>query len=247
MDGLPLATTETQPPAHVAIIMDGNGRWATARGMPRIVGHRRGVEAVRRTLRAAIDLGVSYLTLYGFSSENWRRPEDEVRDLMGIMRLYLRGELAELHRQNVRLRVIGQRDRLADDIVALIENAEQVTRGNTRCNLTIALSYGGRDEITTAARNMAERARRGELDPRAIDEAMFGGHLFTADLPDPDLVIRTSGEKRISNFLLWQCAYSEMVFIDRLWPDFSKDDLAEAIREFHGRERRYGASAGSSR
>jgi undecaprenyl diphosphate synthase len=246
MDGLPSSPTECQPPGHVAIIMDGNGRWAQARGMPRIVGHRRGVEAVRRTLRAAIDLGVTYLTLYGFSSENWRRPEEEVRDLMGIMRLYLRGELAELHRQNVRLRVIGQRDRLASDIVALIENAEQVTRGNTRCNLTIALSYGGRDEIATAARRLAEQARRGELDPAAIDETMFGAHLFTADLPDPDLVIRTSGEKRISNFLLWQCAYSEMVFIDRLWPDFSKNDLADAIREFHGRERRFGASAGST-
>ena len=247
MDGMPSSPIEARPPTHVAIIMDGNGRWAQARGMPRIVGHRRGVEAVRRTLRAAIDLGIGYLTLYGFSSENWRRPEAEVRDLMGIMRLYLRGELAELHRQNVRLRVIGQRDRLDADIVALIENAEQVTRGNTRCNLTIALSYGGRDEIATAARQLAEQARRGALDPAAIDETMFASRLFTSDLPDPDLVIRTSGEKRISNFLLWQCAYSELVFVDRLWPDFSKNDLADAIREFHGRERRFGASAGSSR
>jgi undecaprenyl diphosphate synthase len=248
MDAMPSPPAEIlQPPGHVAIIMDGNGRWAQARGLPRIVGHRRGVEAVRRTLRAAIELGVNYLTLYGFSSENWRRPEDEVRDLMGIMRLYLRSELAELHRQNVRLRVIGQRDRLADDIVALIRNAEAVTSGNTRCNLTIALNYGGRDEITTAARQLAEQVQRGEIDPASIDETLFGGHLFTADLPDPDLVIRTSGEKRISNFLLWQCAYSEMVFVDRLWPDFSKGDLADAIREFHGRERRFGASAGSSR
>jgi len=246
MDGLPSPPTETRPPGHVAIIMDGNGRWAQARGLPRIVGHRRGVEAVRRTLRAAIDQGVEYLTLYGFSSENWRRPEAEVRELMAILRLYLRGELAELHRQNVRLRVIGQRDRLPDDIVALIENAEQVTRANARCHLIIALSYGGRDEITTAARVLAERVRRGELEPAAIDETLFADHLFTADLPDPDLVIRTSGEKRISNFLLWQCAYSELVFIDRLWPDFSKSDLADAIREFHGRERRFGASAGSS-
>jgi undecaprenyl diphosphate synthase len=247
MDGLPSSPTGAQPPGHVAIIMDGNGRWAQARGMPRIVGHRRGVEAVRRALRAAIDQGVGYLTLFGFSSENWRRPEAEVRDIMGLLRHYLRGELAELHRQNVRLRIIGQRDRLADDIMALIENAEQVTSGNTRCNLTIALSYGGRDEITTAARGLAERVGRGELDPATIDETMFGTHLFTADLPDPDLIIRTSGEKRISNFLLWQCAYSELVFIDRLWPDFSKNDLADAIREFHGRERRFGASAGSSR
>jgi undecaprenyl diphosphate synthase len=247
MDGLPSSPIDARPPEHVAIIMDGNGRWAQARGLPRIVGHRRGVEAVRRTLRAAIDQGVGYLTLYGFSSENWRRPEAEVRDIMGLMRHYLRGELAELHRQNVRLRVIGQRDRLPADIVTLIGNAEEVTRLNTRCNLTIALSYGGRDEIATAARDLAEQVRRGELDPAAIDEARFAAHLFTADLPDPDLIIRTSGEQRISNFLLWQCAYSELVFIDRLWPDFAKADLADAIREFHGRERRFGASAGSSR
>lgn len=247
MDGLLSSTTLARPPGHVAIVMDGNGRWAQARGLPRIAGHRRGVEAVRRVLRAAMEFGVNYLTLYGFSSENWRRPEAEVRDLMGIMRLYLRGELAELHRQNVRLRVIGQRDRLAADIVALIENAERVTSGNTKCNLTVALSYGGRDEIATAARALAAAVASGALDASAIDETMFGSHLFTADLPDPDLVIRTSGEKRLSNFLLWQCAYSELVFVDRLWPDFSKSDLADAIREFHGRERRFGASAGSSR
>jgi undecaprenyl diphosphate synthase len=244
MEGLSQAPA--QPPVHVAIIMDGNGRWAQARGLPRVIGHRRGVEAVRRTLRAAIELGVGYLTLYGFSSENWRRPETEVRDLMSLMRLYLRGELADLHRQNVRLRIIGQRERLSKDIVALIENAESMTSANTRCNFTIALSYGGRDEIATAARTLAEKAVRGDLDPAAIDETLFAGHLFTTDLPDPDLVIRTSGEKRISNFLLWQCAYSELVFIDRLWPDFSKVDLEDAIREFHGRERRFGASAGSS-
>ena len=243
MDGMPSSPVSTQPPSHVAIIMDGNGRWAQARGLPRIMGHRRGVEAVRRTLRAAIDLNVQYLTLYGFSSENWRRPEEEVRDLMGIMRLYLRGELAELHRQNIRLRVIGQRDRLADDIVALIENAEAVTRGNTRCNLTIALSYGGRDEIATAARILAEQVRQGKLDPAAIDEDLFARHLFTADLPDPDLVIRTSGEKRISNFLLWQCAYAEMLFLETLWPDFGEADLERAVRDFVCRDRRYGAVA----
>ncbi|HVJ51238.1 MAG TPA: isoprenyl transferase [Aliidongia sp.] len=247
MEGLSQLPVAPDPPAHIAIIMDGNGRWAQARGLPRVAGHRRGVEAVRRTLRSAIELGVTYLTLYGFSSENWRRPESEVRDLMGIMRLYLRGELAELHRQNVRLRVIGQRSRLAPDIVALIENAERVTAENTRCNFTIALSYGGRDEIATAARRLAEKVQRGEIDPASIGEEALASCLFTADLPDPDLVIRTSGEKRISNFLLWQCAYSELVFIDRLWPDFSRDDLAAAIQEFHGRERRFGASAGTSR
>jgi undecaprenyl diphosphate synthase len=244
MEGLSHLAAPRSPPAHVAIIMDGNGRWAQARGLPRAVGHQRGVEAVRRTLRSAIELGISYLTLYGFSSENWRRPESEVRYLMNILRLYFRGELAELHRQNVRLRVIGQRDRLAPDIVALIENAERVTSANTRCNFTIALSYGGRDEIATAARRLAERVQRGELAPDAIDENAFAGSLFTADLPDPDLVIRTSGEKRMSNFLLWQSAYSELVFTDGLWPDFSRDDLAAAIQEFHGRERRFGASVG---
>jgi len=247
MEGLSHQPAPPGPPTHIAIIMDGNGRWAQARGLPRSIGHRRGVEAVRRTLRAAIELGVGYLTLYAFSTENWRRPETEVRELMSIMRLYLRSELAELHRQNIRLRVIGQRDRLARDFVALIENAERVTAGNTRCNFTIALSYGGRDEIATAARRLAVLVQRGEIGPEEIDEESLAGNLFTADLPDPDLIIRTSGEKRASNFLLWQSAYSELVFTDRLWPDFSRDDLVAAIREFHGRERRFGASAGSSR
>lgn len=241
------AEAPAAPPKHVAVIMDGNGRWAAARGRPRIMGHRSGVEAVRRIVQASIELGIEYLTLYGFSSENWRRPAEEVRDLMGLLQIYLRAEVAELHRQGVRLKIIGQRDRLSPEIVALIENAENLTRENGRLILTIALSYGGRDEIATAARQLAEKVARGELMPAGVDEAAFGAHLFTAGLPDPDLVIRTSGEKRISNFLLWQCAYSELVFIDRLWPDFSKADLEEAIREFHGRERRFGASAGSSR
>jgi undecaprenyl diphosphate synthase len=235
------------PPQHVAIIMDGNGRWAAARGRPRIFGHRRGAEAVRRVVKAAAELDILYLTLFGFSSENWRRPEDEVHDLMSLLKVYLRAEMADLHRQNVRLRVIGQRDRLSADIVALIDNAERLTGSNTRLTLTIALSYGGRDEIATATRRIAERIRAGELDPAGVDEACIARHLFTAELPDPDLVIRTSGEKRISNFLLWQSAYSELVFVDRLWPDFCKLDLENAIREFHGRERRFGASAGTSR
>lgn len=233
------------PPAHVAIIMDGNGRWAKARTMPRIAGHRRGAEAVRRTVTAAAELGISYLTLYGFSSENWKRPAGEVDDLMGLLRHYLRGEIAELHANGVRLRVIGERARLAPDIVTLIDNAEALTAGNTGLRLTVALSYGGRAEIVRAARAIAEAVRAGRLDPSAIDEAAFAGQLLTVGMPDPDLVIRTSGEQRISNFLLWQTAYSELVFTSTLWPDFGKADLEKAISEYHGRERRYGASVGS--
>ena len=232
-------------PRHIAIIMDGNGRWAKARGLPRIAGHRRGADAVRRTLEAAGDLGVPYLTLFGFSSENWKRPHDEVDDLMGLLRHYLRGEIAELHRNGVRLRVIGDRGRLSADIVALIENAEALTRHNQSINLTVALSYGGRAEIVAAARAVAAKAAAGRLAPEAIDEALIAAHLFTADLPDPDLLIRTSGEQRISNFLLWQCAYAELVFTKTLWPDFGRAELEQAITEFSGRERRYGTSVGS--
>lgn len=232
-------------PAHVAIIMDGNRRWASARGLPRAAGHRKGVEAVRRTVEAARDLGVRYLTLYSFSSENWNRPEDEIADLMQLLRFYLRGEIANLHKHGVRLRVIGDRSRIAPDIVALIENAEQLTAENPGQTLTIALSYGGRQEIVDTARRLAEDVRAGRLDPADIDERRFGAGLFTAGMPDPDLCIRTSGEKRISNFLLWQLAYAELVFLDTLWPDFTKRDLEDAIQEFHRRERRYGASVGT--
>jgi undecaprenyl diphosphate synthase len=240
-----IASPGALPPRHIAIIMDGNGRWAQARGLPRIAGHRRGAEAVRRTLTAAAQLGIPYLTLFGFSSENWKRPLAEVDDLMGLLRHYLRGEIAELHRNNVRLRVIGDRDRLAPDIVTLIINAEALTRDNSGVNLTIALSYGGRAEIIAAMRAMAEKAAAGALAPEAIDEAAVSRHLFTADIPDPDLLIRTSGEQRISNFLLWQCAYSELVFTKTLWPDFGRADLEEAIADYGCRERRYGASIGS--
>jgi undecaprenyl diphosphate synthase len=233
------------PPVHVAIIMDGNGRWATARGLPRIAGHRTGAEAVRRTVKAAAELGIGYLTLFGFSSENWKRPLSEIDGLMGLLRHYLRGEIAEIHRNGVRLRVIGQRARLAPDIVTLIENGEALTRDNTGLQLTIALSYGGRDEIAAAARSLARQVAIGTLDPDAIDEIMVGEHLLTADMPDPDLVIRTSGEQRISNFLLWQTAYAEFSFTDTLWPDFAKSDLEKAVQDFHGRDRRYGASVGS--
>jgi undecaprenyl diphosphate synthase len=239
-------TSQPRPPRHVAIIMDGNGRWAQARGLPRIAGHRRGADAVRRAVTAAAELGIDYLTLFGFSSENWRRPASEVTELMRLLNFYLRGEVAELHEKGVRLRVIGQRDKLAPETIRLIEHAEQLTGGNSRLNLTVALSYGGRDEIMAAARRLAERAQHGEIDPDSIDETCFAGHLYTAGLPDPDVLIRTSGEQRISNFLLWQCAYAELIFIDTFWPDFSKPDLEDAVREFHGRERRFGATAGSS-
>ena len=232
------------PPKHVAIIMDGNGRWAVSRGLPRTAGHHRGAEAVRRTVIGAAELGIAYLTLFGFSSENWKRPPTEVDDLMGLLRLYLRSEIAELHRNGVRVKVIGDRERLSRDLVKMIVGAEEMTAGNRTLQLTVALSYGGRSEIAGAARLIAERVRAGTLDPAAIDEELFQAHLLTAAMPDPDLVIRTSGEKRLSNFLLWQTAYSELVFLDRLWPDFTKQDLEEAIREFRSRDRRYGATVG---
>jgi len=233
------------PPAHVAIIMDGNGRWAKSRGLPRIAGHRRGAEAVRRTVEAAAEFGIAYLTLFGFSSENWKRPVGEVDDLMGLLRHYIRAEIAELHAKGVRVRVIGERRRLAPDIVTLIDKAEALTGGNGGLTLTIALSYGGRAEIAAAARAIAQAAAQGRLAPEQIDEAAFARHLLTAGMPDPDLLIRTSGEQRISNFLLWQTAYAELVFTGTLWPDFGKADLEKALRDYHGRDRRYGASVGS--
>jgi undecaprenyl diphosphate synthase len=232
--------SQAAPPVHVAIIMDGNGRWAKARGLPRIAGHKRGAEAVRETVRAAGELGVGYLTLFGFSSENWKRPLAEVQDLMGLLRIYLRSEVAELNRNGVRFRVVGDRSRFTADTIALIDEAEAMTAGNGGLSLTLALSYGGRQEIVHAARALAEEVRRGRLDPAAIDEDMFAGRLFTADIPDPDLLIRTSGEMRVSNFLLWQCAYTELAFPDVLWPDFTKRHLEQALDDFQGRERRWG-------
>lgn len=232
--------SSARPPVHVAIIMDGNGRWATARGLPRIAGHKRGAEAVRETVRAAGELGISYLTLFGFSSENWKRPAAEVQDLMGLLRLYLRSEIAELNRNGVRFRVVGDRSRLAADTNVLIDEAEATTASNAGLTLTLALSYGGRQDIVQAARRLAVEAAAGRLDPAAIDEELFAQYLFTADIPDPDLLIRTSGEMRISNFLLWQCAYAELAFLDVLWPDFTKDHLERALNDFQGRERRWG-------
>ena len=231
-------------PQHVAIIMDGNGRWAKALGLPRIAGHRRGAEAARRAVTAAAELGIPYLTLFGFSSENWKRPTAEIHDLMALLRHYLYGEIAELHRSGVRLKVIGQLARLAPDIVGLIEHAENLTRDNSKITLTIALSYGGRAEIVAAVQAIVAQVACGALAADQVDENCIARHLFTANIPDPDLLIRTSGEQRISNFLLWQCAYSELVFTKTLWPDFSRRDLEQAIDEFCDRERRYGASVG---
>jgi undecaprenyl diphosphate synthase len=245
MEALPATYGGPLPPGHIAIIMDGNGRWAEARGLPRIAGHKRGAEAVRKTVEAAARAGVSYLTLFGFSSENWKRPEREVGDLMGLLRLYLKSEINELRKNGIRLIVIGDRSRFDPDIVTMIERAEADTADGARLNLILALSYGGRQEIVSAARTLAKQAAAGEIDPDSIDEKAVAAHLNTADIPDPDLLIRTSGEQRISNFLLWQLAYAELVFTDVLWPDFGADDLTAAIGEFNSRERRYGATAGT--
>lgn len=232
---------------HVAIIMDGNGRWAKSRGLPRTAGHKKGVDAVRRIISAARELKIRYLTLFGFSSENWRRPVDEVSDLMHLLRFYLRSELAELHRNGVRLRIIGDRNRLAPDIVQLIEGAEDHTGANTELTVMVALSYGARQEIVDAARRVAQQAAAGELDPNALDEDAFAARLYAPDIPDPDLIIRTSGEKRISNFLLWQAAYAEFLFVDTLWPDFDKSHLEAALDEYNRRERRFGATTAGAR
>ncbi len=238
------ANGEGHPVTHVAIIMDGNGRWAAARGLPRVAGHREGAKAVRRAIEAAIRNGVGWLTLYAFSSENWRRPTGEIMDLTGLLRHYLRTEIAELSANGVRVRVIGDRDRFDPDIRAQLQAAERTTAANTRLNLTVALSYGGRDEIVAAARALAAAARAGGLDPGSIDEAALTGCLYTAEMPDPDLVIRTSGEQRLSNFLLWQSAYAELVFQDVLWPDFGPTHFAAALAEYARRERRFGARPG---
>jgi len=241
------ADTETAllpMPAHVAIIMDGNGRWANARGLPRIMGHKKGAEAVRATVTACGELGIDYLTLYAFSSENWKRPMEEVDDLMGLLRHYLRNELNRLNKNNVRLRCIGQRERLAPDIVNLIEDAEGKTAANTGLTLILALNYGGQAEIVDAARQIARSVREGLLDPDLIDETIFASHLQTKGFPDPDIIIRTSGEQRLSNFLLWQAAYAEFLFIDDYWPDFTKDRLLDAVNEYRSRDRRYGARSG---
>ena len=210
---------------HVAIIMDGNGRWARKRGLPRTLGHREGVEAVRRTVRAALDLGIPYLTIYSFSSENWSRPRDEIDYLMGLMKRFIRRDLAELHEANVSIRVIGERDRVDQELLALIDEATELTHSNTRLTLVIAFNYGGRNEIVRAAGRLAAEVAAGQLDPDKIDTHEFDRALDTGGVPDPDLLIRTSGEMRLSNFLLWQSAYAEFVFLDTYWPDFGQELL----------------------
>jgi undecaprenyl diphosphate synthase len=231
-------------PVHVAVIMDGNGRWAASRRLPKIAGHREGAGAVRRTIQAAIESGVAWLTIYAFSSENWRRPAGEVLDLTGLLRHYLKSELAELKKNGVRLRVIGDRSRFDPDIRDDLAKAELETADNRRLNLTVALSYGARAEIAAAARELARAVRAGRLDADEIGEAHVAGALATAGIPDPDLVIRTSGEQRLSNFLLWQAAYAELVFLDVLWPDFGAEHFAAALAEYARRERRFGARPG---
>jgi undecaprenyl diphosphate synthase len=241
---LPANPDPSPGPHHVAIIMDGNGRWAKARGLPRVAGHRRGADAVRRVIRGAAELGVPVLTLFAFSTENWARPADEVSDLMGLLRHYLRNELEELRKNGARLRVIGDREKLAKDIQADIADAEARTRSNSRIDVNICINYGARDEILRATRSLARKVSAGELKAEDIDDARFEAELQTAGVRDPDLLIRTSGEQRISNFLLWQCAYAELVFVDTLWPDFGKEHLEQAIAEFRRRERRYGGVVG---
>jgi len=229
-----------ETPRHVAIIMDGNGRWAAAHGLPRIEGHRRGVEALRRTVRAARDLGIEVLTIFSFSSENWSRPASEIKDLLGLLRRFIRNDLADLHKSNVRVRIVGERDNLDRDIRLLLQEAEDLTRDNDGLTLVVAFNYGGRQEIARAAGRLAAEVAQGRLAPEAISPDLIARHLDTADLPDPDVIIRTSGEQRLSNFLLWQSAYSELVFVPINWPDFDRAALEAAIAEYRRRERRFG-------
>jgi undecaprenyl diphosphate synthase len=227
-------------PRHVAIIMDGNGRWAKARGLPRAAGHRQGAEAARKVLRAAGEAGVECLTLYAFSSENWRRPPTEINDLMGLLRLYIRAELDSLHREGVRLRIIGDHKAFPGEVARMIDKAVERTADNRRITLAIALNYGARGEIAKAARMLAAKAAAGELAPEEIKEDTIDAALDTADLPPLDLLIRTSGECRLSNFLLWQAAYAELLFVDTLWPDFDGEAFRLALDDFAGRQRRFG-------
>ena len=227
---------------HVAIIMDGNGRWAKQRGLPRAFGHRAGVQALRRTVQAAPDLGIACMTVFGFSTENWRRPAAEVSELMGLLKAYVASDLEQLCNEGVRVKVIGRREGLAGDILDIIEQAERRTAGNDRFVLQVAFNYGGQADIVDAARRLALAVERGELTVEGLDEAAFAGHLSTAQAPALDMIIRTSGEQRLSNFLLWESAYAELIFQDVLWPDYGSAELAAAVGEFRGRERRYGGS-----
>jgi undecaprenyl diphosphate synthase len=243
--GAKLPNEEPLPgiPSHVAIIMDGNGRWAKARGLPRVEGHRRGLEAVRRAVRSAIELGLRYLTIYSFSSENWSRPASEISDLMGLLKRFVRNDLADLHRNNVRIRIIGLKNNLAPDISAMLVEAEELTKSNTGLTLVVAFNYGARQEIVEAARRLVADALAGNIGLAEIDEAAVAERLDTADIPNPDLIIRTSGEQRLSNFLLWQSAYSELVFLPMNWPDFDHAAFQSALELYAVRERRFGGIA----
>jgi undecaprenyl diphosphate synthase len=250
MERRPIVTQKSEPgepgqnrfqaPRHVAIIMDGNGRWAKERGLPRAIGHRQGVEAVRRAVRAAIELNVTYLTIFSFSSENWSRPLEEVDDLMGLMKRFIRRDLAELHQNGVRIRMIGERHKVDSELMSLIDEAVELTKNNSALTLIIAFNYGSRGEIAKAARRLAEDVAAGVLTPEAITVEAMAAALDTSGIPDPDLLIRTSGEMRLSNFLLWQTAYTEFVFLETYWPDFDRAALESAIGEYRARDRRYG-------
>jgi undecaprenyl diphosphate synthase len=233
--------TQANMLTHIAIIMDGNGRWAKAHHLPKFAGHKKGADAVRGVVETCADMDVKFLTLYAFSSENWNRPIEEVNDLMGLLKIYLTKEIKELHEKNIRISFIGSRDRLSKNIINLINEAEKKTQNNKKLHLILALNYGGQEEIVNAVRKIAEQVKEGSLNPESISSEIFADHLYTKTIPEPDLIIRTSGEKRLSNFMLWQAAYSEFVFQDILWPDFTKDTLMEAVEEYYKRDRRYGA------
>jgi len=246
VEKLALSAADKPVARHIAIIMDGNGRWAAERGLPRAEGHRQGVESVRRTVEAAIELGIAHLTLFSFSSENWARPKQEINDLFGLLRRFIRRDLADLHENGVKIRMIGARDGLDADLLRMIDDAIELTKDNTALNLTIAFNYGARDEIARAARRIAEDIAGGSLSAEEVTEGRFASYLDTAALPDPDLLIRTSGEQRLSNFLLWQLAYAEFVFVDVYWPDFSREQLEAAIAEYQRRSRRFGGISARS-
>jgi undecaprenyl diphosphate synthase len=233
-------TSDFEVPRHVAIIMDGNGRWAASHGLPRGEGHRRGVEALRRTVRAAGEIGIDILTIFAFSSENWSRPPTEIRDLLGLLRRFIRNDLAELHQNNIRVRIIGEREGLSADVTSLLVEAEEMTCKNDGMTLVVAFNYGARQEIARAARRIAEEVVAGRMAASEITAERLSDFLDLPDLPDPDLIIRTSGEQRLSNFLLWQSAYSELVFVPTFWPDFDRATLEHAISEYRRRERRFG-------
>jgi len=235
-----LQRAEQGTPRHVAVIMDGNGRWAAARGLPRSAGHKAGIDALRRAVKAAAEIGIEYLTIYSFSTENWARPKSEITFLLDLLRRFIRQDVAELHAAGVRVRMIGDRDNLDGSIVAMLQDAERLTKDNTKLNLVVAFNYGSQQEITRAVKLIAGRVASGELNADAVTPDLVTAHLDTAEIPAPDLLIRTGGDQRISNFLLWQCAYAEFVFVPEFWPDFNAEILTQAVNEFASRERRYG-------